>query len=120
MYFFFILAFKNKIRDRMRTRTIVRIGAASSLLLGVILIIVSSLNLRMRSLGTNPESIRAGDVFCLTVPETIDRRRSPLEARDPLEQEVETSLRAVALVWTAFLSGILLSGCSIGVLVYTR
>lgn len=104
----------------MKPRTAVRIGATSSLVLGLVLIIVASLNLRIRPLGTDPEDIRPGDVFCITVPETIGHARTRPTTVDALKQEIDTSLRAVALVWTAFIGGIVLSSVSIGVLVYTR
>jgi len=72
-------------------------------ILGIALVIVSSLNIKFKVLSDSYVP-QPGDVFCTKVPQNVDiSNLSSIQS-----SEKHTTEKAVALLWTAFIAGILL------------
>lgn len=124
----------------MRTATWTRVHAWIMALLGIYLVIVASLNIRIRSLR-HPQSLRPGDVLCISIPQVrlvhrigesaqrvvnnsdMDNANTINDAHNNMNDlnrlmmlEYETSLRATVLMWSCLIVGILMIVSSAGIL----
>ena len=113
------------------TRAHIRIYSTVVLVAGIALIVIASLNIRIRTLY-HPKSLRPNDVVCSYIPSYNDIVNtgdvtmnsdgtvifdSP-DLRNLERKEVRTSIFAFALMIVALTTGILLSTASIVVLYY--
>jgi hypothetical protein len=77
--------------------------------IGLILLIASLLNIRIRSFGDDSRRVRQGDVFCVSMqPPLFGDEENINDLNRFAKEEIKTSTNAVFLVYSSLVSGILL------------